>query len=161
MRLFSWIAAFASQAFLILVLLIFDHLFLQSPFLLIPFIAVEVYFLYGIFRRQKVRIEISENGILYDSGRYIINTSWDNVERIGKKVPNVSLNIPVEGLVLRDPSANKRLLIAGLFWSNAMGIYEADYSRSIPLQGLWSWNWRKSELAQDLEQHLPHLLKTP
>jgi hypothetical protein len=155
LRLFSWVVAIFSVAFAVGALIVLDGLFLRSPFLLALLAAYEILLLGGIFRSLQVRIEISEAGILYDSGSYIINTAWNNIERIGKRVPG--FNIPVEGLVLRTPSVNKRNLILSIFWSSAMGYYEVDYSRSIPLQGIWSWNWRKSELAEDLKRYVPHL----
>jgi hypothetical protein len=146
-----------SLAVAVWIVMVFNRLLVRSPFLLVALGVYIMLLLYGVFRSLQIRIEISETGILYDSGSYKISTSWNNVERIGKRVPGSSINIPVEGLVLRTPSANKRNLVARLFSSRAMGYYEVDYSRSIPLQGIWSWNWRKSELAADLKRYLPHL----
>jgi hypothetical protein len=107
----------------------------------------------GYFQSIQIRIEVSDSGIKYFSGSYIISTSWDNIKRIGK-VP--AGRIPVEGLVLKSPSAIKRNLLAEIFMSGFMG-YEVDYSRSIPLQGEWSWNWRKSKLAADIKGYRPDL----
>ncbi len=157
LRLLYWIASLFSVAFAIWLLIVFDWLFLGRPILIIVLGIYALLALYGLFRSLQIRLEVSDKGIFYDSGSYIISTPWNNVERIGKRVPNISINIPVEGLVLRTPSANKRHPIASVFWSSAMGYYDVDYSCSIPLQGLWSWNWRKSELAEDLKRHLPHL----
>jgi len=115
--------------------------------------------LFGILRTAKIRLEITDNGVTYFSGYYTISTLWDNVERVGQGVPNNLLNAPVEGLVLHTPSAIKPSLMASIFLSGEMGYYKVDYSRSIPLQGIWSWNWRKSELAKDLKRYLPDLLQ--
>jgi hypothetical protein len=130
LRLFSWVVALFSVAIAVWALVILDRLFLRSPFLLVLLVAYEILLLYGIFRSFRVRIEISEAGILYDSGGYIISTAWNNVERIGKRVPG--FNIPVEGLVLRTPSVNKRSLIPSIFWSSAIGYYEVDYPVPFP-----------------------------
>ncbi len=141
-----------------LLLLFFYRLQVLTPFILLLVVLFVGFFLFGILRALQIRLEISENGIKYFSGYYTIGTSWDNVERVGKGVPNSLLNFPVEGLVLRAPSAIKPSLIASIFLSSGMGYYKVDYSRSIPLQGIWSWNWRKSELAKDLKRFLPNLL---
>jgi hypothetical protein len=154
-HLLTWVIALLSTAIAVWAVIVFSRLFLRSPFLLVLLVTYEIILLYGILCSLRIRIEISETGILYDNGNYIIKTAWNNVERIGKRVPGI--NIPVEGLVLLAPSANKQSLIANIFWSPAIGYYEVDYSRSIPLQGIWSWNWRKSELAEDLKRYLPHL----
>lgn len=121
--------------------------------------------LLGIVRTSQIRLEISDNGITYFSGYYMISSSWDNVERIGKRVLGIG-RVPVEGLILRCPSATKTSFMAKVVSSNFMGFfsfdkmaYEVDYSRSIPLQGIWSWdwNWRKSKAAEDIRQYLPDL----
>jgi hypothetical protein len=114
--------------------------------------------IYGIWRTSQIRLEISDDGIKYFSGYYTISTSWDNVERVGQGVPNNLLNFPVDGLVLRHASAIKPSLVASIFLSGGMGYYKVDYSRSIPLQGIWSWNWRKSKLAEDIPRYLPEML---
>jgi hypothetical protein len=155
LRFLGWAIALFHLAFAGTILYFFNPLFLQQPLWLIPFCGYVFLIFYSFIHGVRIRLELSDEGILYDSGDYIISTSWNNVERIGKRVPGI--NVPVEGLVLRTPSANKRSLIAGIFWSPAMGYYEVDYSRSIPLQGIWSWNWRKSKLAEDLKKYLPHL----
>ena len=154
LRLLNWGTALLQLALAVIFLAWFNRLFLRLPLLIIPFSSYVIFIFYSLIRSLQVRLEISDGGILYDSGGYVIRTPWDNVERIGKSVPG--LNIPVEGLVLRVPSAIKRSLIASIFWSRGPG-YEADYSCSIPLQGVWSWNWRKSELAKDLQHYLPLL----
>jgi hypothetical protein len=121
--------------------------------------------LVGIVRTSQIRLEISDHGITYCSGYYVISSSWDNVERIGKRVLGIG-RFPVEGLILRGLSATKTSFMARVVSSNFMGLfsfdkmaYEVDYSRSIPLQGIWSWDWdwRKSKAAEDIRQYLPDL----
>jgi hypothetical protein len=141
-----------------LFLLFLNRLQVLTPFTILIAVLFLGFFLFGISSALQIRLEISDHGIKYFSGYYTISTSWDNVERVGIGVPNSLLNFPVEGLVLRTASASKPSLVASIFLSSGMGFYKVDYSRSIPLQGMWSWNWRKSELAKDLKRYLPNLL---
>ena len=157
LRLLNLAIALLTVVFLRFFLVVFNQQFSRQPLLFLPFIVVAILFIYGFFRSLQIRLEISDTGIFYDSGSYKINTSWENVERIGEKV--VGMGFPVEGLVFRTPSAITPSLVGKIFWrrSPTEGGYEADYSCSIPLQGIWSWNWRKSQLGEDIRRHLPHL----
>jgi hypothetical protein len=122
------------------------------------------YMFFYCYQETRIRLELSDSGIKYFSGYYTINTSWENVERVSQRVFAVGRRLPVEGLILRHPSATETNFTAKVLSSNFMGLfssdrmaYEVDYSRSIPLQGIWSWNWRKSELAEDIRHYLPDL----
>jgi hypothetical protein len=141
-----------------LLLLFLIRLHVGTPVLVLVVGLFLGWLLWALSRILQVRLEISENGITYFSGYYIISTSWDNVERVSVGVPNNLLNVPVEGLVLRTPAAIKPSLVASIFLSGGIGYYKVDYSRSIPLQGIWSWNWRKSKLAEDIQRYLPELI---
>jgi hypothetical protein len=155
--LIVFVLLFDSVIFSLLMLFLY-RLHALTPFLILFVVVFLGFFLFGIFRALQIRLEISDQGITYFSGYYTISTSWENVERVGQGVPNSLLNCPVEGLVLRAASASKPSLVASIFLSSRMGYYKVDYSRSIPLQGMWSWNWRKSELAKDIKRYLPNLL---
>jgi hypothetical protein len=126
----------------------------QNLFLILIVGLFLAFLLFSYFQSMQMRIEVSDSGIKYFSGSFIISTSWENLERIGK-VPGG--RIPVDGLVLKNPSAIKKSFIAKIFSSSFIG-YEVDYSRSIPLQGGWSWNWRKSKLTEDIKRYCPDLL---
>ncbi len=147
-------------------LVLFSSRPMQNLFPILIVCLLSGYMLFGFFRMTQIRLEISEDGIKYYSGSYVINTAWDNVERVGKRVFGLG-RLPVEGLVLRNPSATKKSFMARFFSSNIMSLfpssdrtsYEADYSRSIPLQGIWSGNWRKSKVAEDIKQYVPDLFE--
>jgi hypothetical protein len=157
LRVLYYFVGLLSSVISILLFLFFYQLHVQAPYLIL-FVVLFLGSFFGFLRIAQVRLEISDHGITYFSGNYTINTSWENVEQVGIGVPNSLLNFPVEGLILRTPSAVKPSLSASIFLSGGMGYYKVDYSRSIPLQGIWSWNWRKSELAKDLKHYLPNLL---
>src|SRR6266542_5489253 len=95
-----------------LLFLFFFRLHVRTPFLVLFVGSFLGFLLFTISRILPIRLEISDKGITYFSGYYIISTSWENVERVGTGVPNNLLNVPVEGLVLRTPSAIKPSLVA-------------------------------------------------
>jgi hypothetical protein len=151
-----YLVGLLSSGIAILLLLFLYQLQVQAPFLIL-FVGLFLGSFIGILRTAQIRLEISDNGVTYFGGYYTIRTPWENVESVDKGVPNSLLNLPVEGLRLHTPSAIKPSLVASIFLSSGMGYYKVDYSRSIPLQGIWSWNWRKSKLAEDLKRYLPDL----
>ena len=124
----------------------------MAPFL----IVVASGFLYWVYRYLQVHLIISEAGVEFQNDFYSVNTSWDNIDRIGKRV--AGKGYPVEGFVLRTPSAHGlRLFLQLVQFVCQFQPYEAEAARSIPLQGYWFRDWKKSVLAEEIRRYAPHL----
>jgi hypothetical protein len=119
-------------------------------------IFVTSVFFYRAYRYLLVRLVISDAGIEFHNDFYSVITSWENIDRIGKRV--AGKGYPVEGFVLRSPSAHgPQIFLQLVQFVCQFQPYETDAARSIPLQGYWFRDWKKSILAGEIRRYAPHL----
>jgi hypothetical protein len=119
-------------------------------------IVVASAFFYRAYRYFQVRLVISEAGVEFYNDFYSVITTWENIDRIGKRV--AGKGYPVEGFVLRTPSAHgPRIFLQLVQLVGQFQPYEAEAARSIPLQGYWFRDWKKSVLAEEIRRYALHL----
>jgi hypothetical protein len=119
-------------------------------------IALASGFFYRAYRYLQVRLVISDAGVEFHNDFYSVITAWENIDRIGKRV--AGKGYPVEGFVLRTPSAHgPRIFLQLVQLVGQFQPYEAEAARSIPLQGFWFRDWKKSVLAEEIRRYAPHL----
>jgi hypothetical protein len=120
----------------------------------------------GIFAwaGRAVGLVVSPEGIAYRAMGMTVHTTWDNIERIDKRI--VYADGEVEGLVLREPSLQMNPIIeASTFlmkfsWRHAMAAESLNtYKTFIPLSSLQTKAWRDSEIGAEIRRYAPHLFE--
>jgi hypothetical protein len=94
-------------------------------------------------------IAVSQNGTEYHSPWMVLETSWENIEKISYGWHN---GLRIEGLLV---DSSQIRIKKHSFFDRSTDPF--TWRRMIIPVACFAENWRESELGQQIKQHAPHL----
>jgi hypothetical protein len=126
-------------------------LFTKTTWMLMTILFIGGEIVSAMIRVYSEYLTLSENGIIFNTAHNKTKAAWSDVEKTSS---SLWWFFKTDGLfVIKSEFNSKSLSFSSLFdksWLNRR--------RFIPL-GIFSDNWRDSELGQQIKQYAPHLFK--